>query len=197
MWAVKDRVEERCLQISEMVGQSDLEYVWSHLCGGEQRQMAREREKSSQSCSIFEGMGSGGIGGAEEEELAGQVSCGRTCRRQRRRASAVCVRRSRRGSPRSSFRRVREVGGTRKVYERERSRADYRRVVWAGWERRARCEGKWTVTRPCQRRKRRVADRVRTDWSLSRRDACPFQILKMIIILWSWKERVGSSMTPM
>ena len=56
--------------------------------------------------------------------------------------------RSRGGSPRSSFRRVREVGGTRKVYERERSRADYRRVVWAGWERRVRCEGRWTATRP-------------------------------------------------
>ena len=51
--------------------------------------------------------------------------------------------RSRGGSPRSSFRRVREVGGTWKG-----SRTVCRRVVWAGWERRVRCEGRWTATRP-------------------------------------------------
>jgi len=122
-------------------------------------------------------------------------SGGRTCRRQSKRASAACVRRSRGGSPRSSFRRVRETGGTRKLYERERSRGDCRLVVWPGLERRARCEGRWTATRLCQRRKRSVADGVRKDWSLSRRDAWPVQILEMSMIQWWWKKRVGSNMT--
>jgi len=59
---------------------------------------------------------------------------------------------------------VREAGGTQKVFERKRSRADCRRVVWTGLERRARCEGRWTATRPCQRRtETSVADRVRED----------------------------------
>jgi len=41
---------QRCLQISEIVGWSDLEYFRSYLCRGERLRMAREREKSSQSC---------------------------------------------------------------------------------------------------------------------------------------------------